>query len=122
LRLDENSITDHGASALAESLKVNQKLVKLDLACNFIRDGGATALAESLRFNEGLMELHLARNEITDKGASELVEALKANKRLLKLDLQENHIQAFEEKWLGMIDEELNKRETDSIGDSALGG
>jgi len=122
LRLDENSITDHGASALAESLKVNDKLMKLDLACNSIHDGGAIALGESLGTNAGLMELHLARNNITDKGASELVEGLKSNKGLMKLDLEENPIQAFEEKWLGMIEQELCKRDTDSVDDSCLGG
>jgi len=103
-------------------LKVNGKLMKLDLACNSIHDGGAIALAESLKTNAGLVELHLARNSITDKGASGLVEGLKSNKGLLKLDLSENPIQAFEQKWLGMIEEELHKREADSVDDSCLGG
>jgi len=84
--------------------------------------GGAIALAESLKTNTRLMELHLSGNSITDKGASELVEGLKSNKGLLKLDLEENPIQAFEEKWLGMIEEELQTREAGSVDDSCLGG
>jgi len=49
LKLSVNSISDTGASALAEALAANQKIASLDLFSNNIGDKGAIALTEKLR-------------------------------------------------------------------------
>ena len=59
LYLGNNNISDEGAKALAEALKVNTALQELDLDFNKISDEGAKALAEALQVNTALQELWL---------------------------------------------------------------
>ena len=66
LYLDDNNISDEGAKALAEALKVNTALQGLILDRNNISDEGAEALAEALKVNTALQGLYLDENEISD--------------------------------------------------------
>ena len=90
LGLDYNNISDEGAKALAEVLKVNTALQRLDLNSNKISDEGAKALAEALKVNSALHRLDLRLNNISDEGAKALAEALKVNTALQKLGLHGN--------------------------------
>ena len=92
LVLSENSITDRGATALAEMLKENKTLQQLDVSDNSIGDGGATALAEMLKENKTLQQLGVSSNSIGDGGATALAEMLKENKTLQQLDVSSNSI------------------------------
>ena len=92
LYLYSNNISDEGAKALAEALKVNTALHRLDLYSNKISDEGAKALAEVLKVNTALRALHLAYNNISDEGAKALTESLKVNKALQELYLHSNNI------------------------------
>ncbi|CAH2316682.1 glutamate-rich 3-like [Pelobates cultripes] len=49
--LDENNLGDRGATLLAQTLQINQSLVKIDLDSNGIGDRGGQAIAESLTSN-----------------------------------------------------------------------
>ena len=51
---------------LAETLKSNSALTKLDLRQNSIGNAGATALAEALKSNSALTRLDLEGNSISD--------------------------------------------------------
>jgi hypothetical protein len=62
LNLGSNSISDAGATQLAECLRVNATLTSLILASNSIGDAGASRLEECLLVNETLMSLDLANN------------------------------------------------------------
>ena len=53
---------------MAELLKGNTTLKRLDLARNVISDDGAEALANSLRDNTSLEYLNLESNDIAEKG------------------------------------------------------
>eukprot|EP00435_Cladocopium_sp_Y103_P065991 s677_g28.t1 len=74
LDLNDNSICDGGAEAVAQSLKQNlQSLQDLVLQNNEICDRGAQALADSLQSHRNLQSLHLGANSIGDRGAQALV-------------------------------------------------
>ena len=66
LYLEYNKISDEGAKALAEALKVNTALQELYLGGNNVSDEGAKALAEALKVNTALQKLWLGGNNISD--------------------------------------------------------
>ena len=90
ITLNNNSISDAGAVALAWILHHNSTLEKLDLSNNSICDAGAVALAETLHHNSTLKQLNLSSNSITDTGAVALVQALYHNSTLEDLNLSNN--------------------------------
>ena len=92
LDLDGNQISDDGAKALAEALKMNTVLQRLYLNDNQISDDGAKALAEALKMNTVLQWLFLGLNQISDVGAKALAQALKKNTMLQQLYLYNNQI------------------------------
>ena len=94
LQLSKAEIGDMGAQALAEALRENSSLTKLELDANSIGDAGAQALAETLRENSSLATLRLAGNSIGDAGAQALAEALGENSSLATLELGSNGIGA----------------------------
>lgn len=62
-------------------------LTKLDLGCNSISDKGASTLAEFLKKNSSIAYVDLGRNKISNKGAVSLAESLKFNKVLEQIHL-----------------------------------
>ncbi|CAK0901702.1 unnamed protein product [Prorocentrum cordatum] len=124
LRLDDNSLGDDNAKALAEALKANTALQRIKLSKNHIGDEGAKALAEALKANTALQRIalkantalkeielsanhigaiELGVNHIGDEGAKALAEALKANPTLQRIDLCSNHIGAEGAKALAEV-------------------
>ena len=89
-RKDVVPITDAGAVALANALKVNKTLKKIWLNGNSIEDNGANALSGALKINSTLKEMSLSDNVIGDEGAKVLAEALKINTSLIRLRLDNN--------------------------------
>ena len=77
LRLSGTGIGDSDANALAEAIKVNTALTKLNLFDNSIGDAGASALAEALKMNKTLMALSIICNNIGDASK----QALKSSAR-----------------------------------------
>ena len=63
-----------GLAHLAEALKVNQSLTKLDLAASLIDDEGALLFVEALKVNRTLEDLNLSNNSIKNR---ETIKALK---------------------------------------------
>ena len=92
LNLCDNDIDDAGAAGLADALKSNKTLKELNLGSNSIRDAGAKSLADALKSNKTLTELNLGSNSIRDAGAKSLADALKSNKTLTELNLGSNSI------------------------------
>ncbi|KJE90017.1 hypothetical protein CAOG_009423 [Capsaspora owczarzaki ATCC 30864] len=85
-------VGDAGALAIAEALKVNTTVTKIELCQNQIGEVGARALAETLKVNETVTWIAIWRNQIGDAGASAVAEALKVNKTVTCLILAENRI------------------------------
>ena len=90
LDLNKNSVED-GVSYLGPMLKENSHLKSLTLAfMNSISDNGIKELAEGLKENEALTLLDLRDNEIGVEGAKELAEVLRFSSPLAHLFLSEN--------------------------------
>lgn len=68
LEWDGEDYTDVEAIIIAEFLKDNKELTRLDLARNSIADAGARALAAALRENTKLEYLNLESNVVAEKG------------------------------------------------------
>ena len=94
LRCRNATINAANAVVLADVLKSNTTMTKLDLSRNFVGDSGAAGLAEALKSNTTLTVLNMSNNDIDDAGTAGLAEALKSNTTLTDLDLSSNAIGA----------------------------
>jgi 23S rRNA pseudoU1915 N3-methylase RlmH len=86
---------------IAEELKINNTLQKLDLSYNMIEQDGMLSLINALKVNTSLISLNLTGNQIFkeeicyaigDKGAIALADALKVNTSLQTLEIYQNDI------------------------------
>merc|ERR1719399_1748155 len=71
-----------GATALAEALKANTSLTKLDLRAAKLSAPGAVALAGAVEVNTALLDVSLQGNALGDEGTCALADALAANTTL----------------------------------------
>ena len=92
LELQKLIILDSGCVIqwLAEVLKANTTLTKLDIPGHPFGDLSAVSLAGTLRVNKTLTEIHVPRNNISASGARQLVNALMVNTTLRTLNLSLN--------------------------------
>uniref|UniRef100_A0A061QM73 C-src tyrosine kinase n=1 Tax=Tetraselmis sp. GSL018 TaxID=582737 RepID=A0A061QM73_9CHLO len=74
----ENTVGEEGVKALAEALRHNSTLTKLNLRSNKVGADGCIALKEALRHNSALTELCLDSNGISEELLQELETALSA--------------------------------------------
>lgn len=94
LDLCYNQIDEKGAALLSKALEGNRALTKLGLSDNQIGDGGAASLAAVLKVNSTLTEITIQFNQISIAGANYLAEALRINRALHILDLTGNWLEA----------------------------
>merc|ERR1712137_451317 len=92
LEWDSEEFTDVEAIIIAEFLKSNNCVKRLDLARNLIADEGASALAFALCSNATLEYLNLESNSVAEKGGAGLIQAVQTNSTLQYLNLQYNAI------------------------------
>ena len=86
LDLSHTSITDHGVSHLSRALQHNSSVTHLNLSYNWsITNTGAVALGEMLRVNKSLRDLDLHDTSVRKEGATALMEGLQHNQVLNKL-------------------------------------
>lgn len=62
--MGKNNLKDTGGMKLAESLKSNQNLVKINLSDNNLTDETALAINRNLLTNKKLEEINLSKNRI----------------------------------------------------------
>ena len=89
LEWDSEEYTDVDAIIIAELLKKNTTVSRLDLARNQIGDAGAYALAEVLKVNSTLEYLNLESNPFGEVGGAAFVSTLGGNSTLQYLNLKE---------------------------------
>eukprot|EP00316_Scyphosphaera_apsteinii_P005613 CAMPEP_0119310832 /NCGR_PEP_ID=MMETSP1333-20130426/20455_1 /TAXON_ID=418940 /ORGANISM="Scyphosphaera apsteinii, Strain RCC1455" /LENGTH=258 /DNA_ID=CAMNT_0007315085 /DNA_START=65 /DNA_END=838 /DNA_ORIENTATION=- len=92
LEWDSEEFTDVEAIIIAEFLKMNASIKRLDLARNQISDDGASALAQALYHNQTLEYLNLEGNVVAEKGGAALSRAVQTNCTLQYLNLMYNAI------------------------------
>ena len=86
LDLSRGSIMDNGVSHLSRALQHNSSVTHLDLSYNkSITNTGAVALGEMLRVNKSLRELELHCTSVGEEGATALMEGLQHNQVLNEL-------------------------------------
>jgi len=91
LLLSHNSLGDAGAKEIAEMLKVNNTVTRVDLSSNEIGDDGAAALVHGLSDETSFVtHLTLASNNIGSRGALAFDELLKVNTTIMEIDLSDN--------------------------------
>ena len=66
--LNYGQITDYVIEIIAEALKPNKFVYKLDLNTNKISEEGAKYLGEALKINKNLTTLKLSFNKVKDQG------------------------------------------------------
>lgn len=94
LNLSRNHILDEGAEAIAQGLRDSDDthLQALDLSWNSLTNAGASALADVVRDNSMLQSLKLASNAIGDEGVNAIADALHADLALQELDIVGNQM------------------------------
>lgn len=93
LWLEQNQITSHGATIIANTLKDNNTLMWLSLSSNRLGDHGIEVLAKALTgHNSTLSTLALHSTGITDQSVEYLAEMLKKNQTLMELGISGNEI------------------------------
>jgi len=92
LEWDSEEYHDVEAIIIAEYMKTNTELQRLDLARNSITDAGAAALALALHENSSVEYLNLESNVVAEKGCRALCLAVASNSRLSYLNISHNAI------------------------------
>jgi len=92
LEWDSEEYTDIEAIIVAELLKANTTVARLDLARNQIGDAGACALAMMLRENTTIEYLNLESNTFGERGGTAFLEALDFNTSVQYLNLTYNSV------------------------------
>lgn len=95
LYLDSNQITESGASALASSLIIQERLQSnkrnnvsiVSLSYNMIGSEGAIAFAQLVRTSTSLKKLYLKNNSIHSEGLIALIKSLLEAKSLTELQI-----------------------------------
>ncbi len=91
LDVSGNQIGDEGATALATLFSAKNPLKRLNIEANKVSDKGITALATALR-NVSLPALKFAKNDIGDAGVAAIASLIKSNSTILHVDLANNSI------------------------------
>ncbi|KAJ3228215.1 hypothetical protein HK099_005225 [Clydaea vesicula] len=96
LILKNNQINSEGLKILADGLKINTVLEKLDVSCNPLYSNenpeGIHALKDALYYNSTLLNLSLTNIQLTSEGAIALAESLPSVKSLRFMDISSNPI------------------------------
>ena len=97
LRLDFTGtcLADQGATFIAEMLQSNKKITKLLVPSSNISSIGAKRLAQALKINQTLVELRVDHNPLLDDGVQAICEALETNQKLATLSLRDTGMTTF---------------------------
>ena len=90
LFLQGNEINNLGAKIIADFLKENTFLKKLDLADNLIDDQGIIFISEALKTNNSIKKLNVEGNKFKEKGYESLLETIKINSNIVEITFDDN--------------------------------
>lgn len=79
LSLSSNSLGHMFCESLAEFLKINQTIRRVDISCNFIDDSNANTLKDSLETNTNIIEIDVRNNQLSDETEAEINEIAMRN-------------------------------------------
>lgn len=67
ISLSSNSLGHMFCESLAEFLKLNRTIKRLDISCNFIDDSNASTLKDSLESNSNIVEIDVRSNQLSEE-------------------------------------------------------
>jgi len=70
--------------SLAEFLKINHTIRRLDISCNFIDDSNANTLKDSLESNSNIIEIDVRNNQLSEETEQEINEIVTKNMLMSK--------------------------------------
>lgn len=70
--------------SLAEFLKINRTIRRLDISCNFIDDSNANTLKDSLESNSNIIEIDVRNNQLSEDTEQEINEIVTKNMLMSK--------------------------------------
>ena len=76
--------------AIAEALKVNNSLTKIDLSENDIGKDGVKAIAEALKFNTSLIKIDLDSTQVGADDLKKIDTRIEENKKIRQLIKESN--------------------------------
>lgn len=85
-------LKDEMIEQLAQKLKVNRTLQKLNLSCNGLQCGIGIKIIQALHNNNTLMDLDISFNCLKNKFATELAKLLEENKVLHEVNISNNEV------------------------------
>ena len=65
--------------SLAEFLKLNKSIMRLDISCNYIEESNATTLKDSLESNPNIVEIDVRKNHLEESTVAEINEIVTKN-------------------------------------------
>jgi Ran GTPase-activating protein (RanGAP) involved in mRNA processing and transport len=84
LSLSSNSLGHMFCESLAEFLKINRTIRRIDISCNFIDDSNANTLKDSLESNSNIIEIDVRNNQLSEETEAEINEIVTKNLLLSK--------------------------------------
>ena len=93
LNLSQNRITANGAKSISKCINCNSALKEIDVSKNKISNFGLIKMAAAMKRNKTLQSLNVSFNNISDDGAIAISECLKNSNNILQaLNLSHNKI------------------------------
>lgn len=92
LNLESNCLGEYGIHELANALRVNTTITNLNLSRNNLEEYGTQEIADALCMNTTITALNLSSNCLGENGALIIAEALYVNATLRSLDLSHNYL------------------------------
>ena len=99
IQLEGENICDAKMKTLADALRLNKSVRRVNLRSNKFGDEGLKALAEALRVNRTIFTLDLRGNNFGDEGLKALASAIEGNQRI-------HRVRVMEEDKLAMLSDE----------------
>lgn len=84
ISLSSNSLGHMFCESLAEFLKINRTIRRVDISCNFIDDSNANTLKDSLESNSNIIEIDVRNNQLSEETEREVNEIVTKNMLLNK--------------------------------------
>ena len=77
--MSSNSLGHQFCEKLAEFLKLNRSIRRIDVSCNFIDDSNASTLKDSLESNSNIIEIDVRNNQLSEEIEEEINEIVTKN-------------------------------------------
>jgi hypothetical protein len=87
-----NRLDDKAGHKLCQDLEQNKSVIEsLNLSSNLLGNSFCESLAEYLKLNESIRKLDISCNEVSESNAATLKDSLTSNYRITEIQVRNNH-------------------------------